>query len=78
MENPQTLNEQIGWDMFLYERNTYNIDDKIKKFKKITKEDLQNIAKRVFRPKNMLVVILGNTKGINKRILNQIIKNGLS
>lgn len=78
LENPQALNEQIGWDMFLYERDMYNIDNKIKKFKKITKEDLQDIAKRVFRPENMLVVILGNTKGINKRNLNQIIKNGLS
>ena len=78
LENPQALNEQIGWDMFLYERDMYNIDNKIKKFKKITKEDLQDIAKRVFRPENMLVVILGNTNGINKRNLNQIIKNGLS
>ena len=77
LENPQALNEQIGWDMFLYERDMYNIDNKIKKFKKITKVDLQDIAKRVFRPENMLVVILGNTKGMSKRNLNQIIKNGL-
>jgi len=55
----------------------FTIEKKSHEHEKLSIGDMTRAAQEIFQPKNATVVIIGNSKGITKKKIREIIKNGL-
>lgn len=78
LENTQKLNDQIGWEVFILNYKMCTIEEKIKKFDNITKEDIMRAANTIFRPKNTSIAVLGNTEKLKKEKIRKVVIKELS
>ncbi len=77
LEDTQILNGQIGWEVFALNYEMCTIEEKIKKFGNITKEDIIRVANTIFKPIHTSIVVLGNTEKVKKERIRKAIIKGL-
>lgn len=73
LENPEVLNEELGWKSFAADKLSFSIEEKIEKYKKINQQTLMDFAKKTFVSKNASLIILGQTSHITKQEIKLII-----
>lgn len=73
LENPENLNEELGWKAFTMEKISFSIEEKIERYKKINQQTLMDFAKKIFLSENASVIILGQTSNITKNEIKSII-----
>lgn len=72
LEDPEALNEELGWKAFAMDKLSFSIEEKIKKYKKINQQILMNFAKKTFVSKNAAIIILGQTSHITEYEIESI------
>lgn len=74
MEDSEKLNLELGWELF-QDIEPYTIEEEIKMYNRITKEDLMNLSKVIFTPQNTSLIIMGSTNNTTKKQLERILQN---
>ena len=72
MEDSEDLNKEFGKEIF-NESEPSTIEEKINGFSKITSNDLIEEAKRIFKVSNLSILIVGDTRKITKKKINDIL-----
>ena len=75
LEDVETLNFQLGWDLHVKGLLPYDIEDKINAYTQVSKEKLMLAARNIFLENAASVVILGAVRNITKKEIKRILSS---
>ena len=72
IEDTSLLNSELGWEVFR-QYKPLTIEDRIKEYQQVTKENLMSMAQKIFLPENVSLLIVGSVGSITKKKLKQLL-----
>ena len=78
LEDMELLNDNVSWDSLVYDSQNYSIDERISRYKATTNENLMDLARILFIPSNLSLVVYGNTSRITQKRCKEVLAAALN
>ncbi|MGE5422272.1 MAG: M16 family metallopeptidase [Ignavibacteriales bacterium] len=78
LDDPESLNWKFAYENHILENEYSSITDLADAFRRITSQNLVEIAGEIFRPDNVVIISMGKKKGLAAAKLQEILIEGLS
>ena len=72
LDNAEELNWNMAYENYILNEDIISIDDKRQRYEKVTSEDVEALAKRVFKTKNLVIGIKGRKKKLDLERIRKI------
>jgi len=73
LEDTELLNSEMGWELSIrYEPHT--VEERIALYQNVTAEKIVKLARKIFLPQNISLLISGDVKNITKKSVSQILE----
>lgn len=73
LEEPLRFNDYLAWEIFIFGAKSFNIDDKILAYNKVSEENIKYIARDIFKCENASILISGVPKRITQKLIKEIV-----
>lgn len=74
-DDTEELNLKIFYDLYILNKNCFNLDDEINLYKNITREELQRISNSIFKSENLFFTVSGKCKKFTKKEIKKILED---